>query len=143
MNYSLFPKPVPPTSEMAKMSLQEHSLVYKTRTIIDITQKRANASQLVALLLCHSGSACPRHVAIIEVGGLRLTWRSQGNPSTKLAKATSAGRCQSLLPAWRLTSKLGISLLWMRPLSIKSDTFKSGVPRYSPIQQRVEVTLPG
>ena len=43
--------------------------------------------------------------------GLPLTWRSRGNPSTKLAKPTSAGRSQSLLPAWRLTSKLGISAL--------------------------------
>ena len=51
-------KPVSPTSEMANMSLQEHSLAI-TRTITEITQKRANVSQLVAFLLCHSGSMCP------------------------------------------------------------------------------------
>jgi len=35
---------------MADMSLQEHSPVYQTRTIIYITQKWANVSQLVAFL---------------------------------------------------------------------------------------------
>jgi len=39
VNHSLL-QPVSPTSKMANMSLQEHSLVYKTRTMLDITKKQ-------------------------------------------------------------------------------------------------------
>jgi len=84
-------KPVSPTSEMANMSLQEHSLAI-TRTITEITQKRANVSQLVAFLLCHSGSMCPWHVAIIKPRGLSTDLVNPRETVHQTCQPISAGR---------------------------------------------------